>query len=872
LALQPSNEHRIWTGVFDEQRFLNSDGLSDLDDNGSSGDRWGVVVFAADRAQVASVLGVGKGVEMRRQWGDTAQAEEDAIAARPHEWICVIDRDGDGHLDDEELLRDYATNFDYFTMQDGSTEDAREMLGIGLNLTGEDSPELVLHHDDGGHGSHVAGIAAGFGVHGQAGLNGVAPGAWLISCKLGDNTLSGGATVTESMKKCYEYMGELQERYDVPVVINMSFGIGSELEGDATMEGWLDDWLDEHSSIVVCTSAGNSGPGLSNVGLPAGADGVIASAGLITTEVARDLYGGALVKDELYGFSSRGGELAKPDITAPGGASSTVPLWDTRDRYNGTSMASPQTCGAAAMMLSGLVQTSKDWNFGTVKRALIATGKPLEGYTRIDVGGGVVDIPRAYEALVEYADSGEAGQVTIYTVRTEAPAQPDGEAPAAYWRSGGWFPSAPEQQEFRVTPRFDTSMKGDARNKFYRAFRLKSDVDWIRIDRRDTYMNGPDARAIYLSYDADKLTEPGLYVGRVVAEGKDTGRSGAARLEFELVVTVVVPQKFDLDGEMVLSFDDQKLDPGAFQREFFRVPAGATSLTVNYEIPDGKQGDVRLVLHDPAGRRHRSGRYAHHAEHPVREYTVSGDDLVTGVWEVDFVAAFSTDVRSSFDYEVAVSGLQASPATVTAMDRPGPGEDGSFEVAVKPVFNRPFRGHASGSIDTWYRDREVDVEGAEWKYSFSVDDAVEAVEFKIITEPELYSQFTDCAVNIVDSDGVFVVQSGLGQLSDTVRLSVPAPGSYTLRVVGGFTHADQADEWSFRLQESFVLARKVQLSGMAHDSASLRLVPDVSSTVVFTADGVPPVAPEGFVNAGTVQFVSDRESRVELVVDVRLAD
>jgi len=202
LALQPSNEHRIWTGVFDEARFLNSDGVNDLDDNGSSGDRWGVVVFAADRAQVASVLGVGKGVEMRRQWGDTAQAEEDAIAARPHEWICVIDRDGDGHLDDEELLRDYATNFDYFTMQDGTTEDAREMLGIGLDLTGEDSPELVLHHDDGGHGSHVAGIAAGFGVHGQDGLNGVAPGAWLISCKLGDNTLSGGATVTESMKKC----------------------------------------------------------------------------------------------------------------------------------------------------------------------------------------------------------------------------------------------------------------------------------------------------------------------------------------------------------------------------------------------------------------------------------------------------------------------------------------------------------------------------------------------------------------------------------------------------------------------------------------------------------------------------------------------
>lgn len=872
LALQPVNEHRLWTGHVDEARFLNSSGVRDLDDDGRTDDRWGMVVFAADRDEVRRVLGEGRGVAMRRQWSEKARSEEEAIAARTTEWICVIDRDGDGHLDDEDLLRDYATDFDHFTLKDEATEDARDVLGIGLDLTGEEKPVLSLHHDDGGHGSHVAGIAAGYGVHGQQGLNGVAPGAWVISCKLGENTLSGGATVTESMKKCYEYIGELQERYGVPVVINMSYGIGSEIEGDAPMENWLDDWLDEHSSVVVFHSASNNGPGLSNVGLPAGTDGVISSAALLTAEVGRDLYGGALVKDELFGFSSRGGELAKPDITAPGGASSTVPLWGTRDRYNGTSMASPQTCGAAALMISGLVQEGLDWNFGTVKRALMSTGTPLPGYTRIDVGGGVVDVPGAWGALVDYARSGEAGQVTIYTVRTEAPAQPDGEAPAAYWRAGGWFPAAPERQEFRVTPRFDDSMDGDARNKFYRAFRLQSDVDWIRIDRRDTYINGPTARSIYLSYDAEKLTEPGLYVGRVIATGKDTGRKGPAALEFELVVTIVVPHRFDTAGETTLGFKGQRLDPGAFQRAFFRVPAGSTALTVTYSIPEGEQGNVRMVLHDPAGRRHRSGAFADHAEHPERSYSVTGTDLEPGVWEVDFVAGFATAVQSHFDYDVMVHGLQAKPAVVTSLRMPGPAEPGEFELEVKPVFDQPFRGTASGTLDTWYRAREIEVEGAEWEYSFSVDHDVAAVEFKIDTEPGLYSQFTDCAVNIVDPDGVFVVQSGLGQRSDTVRLDAPRPGSYKLRVVGGFTHAEQAAEWSFDLEESFILARKVQLTGTAHDSASLRLVPDVSSTVSFEAEGVAPVAPDGFVNAGEVRFVSDRDRRVELVVEVRLSD
>jgi tripeptidyl-peptidase-2 len=871
LALQPMNEHKIWTGVFDESRFLNSS-LDDLDDDGNSSDRWGVVVFAADRAEVTRVLGVDKGVEMRRLWGEDARATEDGIAATETEWICVIDRDGDGHLDDEVLLRDYATNFDHFTMQDASTRDAREVLGIGLDLKGEGTPNLAFHHDDGGHGSHVAGIAAGFGVHGQEGLNGVAPGAWVISCKLGDNTLSGGATVTESMKKCYEYIGELQKKYDVPVVVNMSYGIGSEIEGDASMEEWLDEWLDDNTSIVVCHSAGNSGPGLSNVGLPAGTDGVISSAALLTAEVARDLYGGAFVKDELFGFSSRGGEIAKPDIAAPGGASSTVPLWGLYDRYNGTSMASPQTCGAAALMISGLKAENQGWNFGTVKRAIIATGKPLPGYTRVDVGGGVVDIPRAYDALVDFADAGEDEIVTIYTVRTEAPGQPDGEAPAAYWRSGGWFPTAPEQQEFRVTPRFDLTMDGDARNKFYRAFDLKSDVDWIRIDRNDTYINGPSERSIFLTYDADKLKMPGVHVGRVVATAKDAGRSGDAALEFELLVTIVVPHRFDLSRETAKTFEAQQLDPGAFQRAFFRVPAGATAFSVSYEIPDDSQGDVRMVLHDPEGRRKARVGFADHADHPERSYTVSGDDLVPGVWEVDFRAAFDTAVKSTFDYRVAVSGLEPSPETVTSMQFKKPGADPEFEIDVTPVFDQPFRGTASGSLDHWYRQREVEVEGVEWEYGFTIDASMAAAEFTITTDKALYSQFTDCAINIIDSEGVFVVQSGLGQLSDTVRLRSPEPGRYTLRVVGGFTHEEQAENWSFELEEKFQLARKVQLNGKAHDSATLRLVPDVSSTVVFTADGVPPVAPEGFVNAGAVRFVSSRDGNVELEVDVRLKD
>lgn len=869
LAIPAVSEDRVWTGLLEESRFRNS-AVDDLDDDGDEDGRWAIVVYEADRETVVDALGEGAGVELRRGWGEAAVEAEDEAAARETVWLCVVDLDADTHLDDEDIRRDYATDFDHFTMQDPDNEEARAWLGIGLDLTGDDEPALNLHFDDGGHGSHCGGIAAGNDIHGQAGMDGVAPGAWIVSCKLGDNSLSGGATRTDSMKKAYEYVGHLAKTYEVPVVVNMSYGIGSEIEGDASMEKWLDDFLDDHSSVVICHSAGNSGPGLSSIGTPAAADGVIVSGALLTKEVARDLYGAPYRQDHMFGFSSRGGEVAKPDVATPGVASSSVPLWSHYDRYNGTSMASPQTTGAVACILSGLVQRDLGWNFGTIQRSLQATARPLEGYSRIAAGAGVLYLPDAFEAAVDYAEAGEDELVTVYRVRTEAPGQEDGEAPAAYWRAGGWFPAAPLEQEFTVEPRFATDVTEDQRNQFYRAFRLKSDVDWIRIDRDETYINGDTEREIGLSYDASKLREPGLHVGTVLGTVKGSSRGGAAEREFELVVSIIVPREFTVANDYSMEFEGRELDPGALQREFVRVPTGASSMEVVCRVPEGEEGSVRTVLHDPEGRRFLRGGFAESEGPRERRFVVAGDDLRPGTWEVVNRADMTTDTRSTYDLGISFSGLHSRPEEIAALDFDAPGEAPTAAFEVVNRFSEPFEGTAAGSVDHWRRERNVEVEGSVFTYDFTVDETIAAVEFEIELTGETYNRMTDCAVNIMDSEGVYAAQSGLGQRFGDVSLSPASPGGYTLEVVAAFSLPDDAESWSLDLVERFELAEPVALSVTQRGETSLRVVPDVPATLEIEAAASPVTAPSGFVNAGEVRLVDDDTGGIRLRVPVRL--
>lgn len=260
-----------------------------------------------------------------------------------------------------------------------------------------------------GHGTHVAGTAAGYGVTSNGRTYrgpydtmtpfntlkigpGVAPHAQLYVLKIFG--CSGSSIVTPA---AIEWSidpngdGDFSDRMDV---INLSIGSPFGTNYDATAVAVENAAL--AGTVVVC-SAGNDGDTYYDISTPSAATSAIA--------VASSGYAG------ISSFSSRGprrGDNApKPDISAPGeniysalrGGGSDGTL------MSGTSMAAPHVAGTAALMR----ELHPDWSVEEIKAALLNSAAPriMQGstpYSTLRSGTGRIDAGRSVrETLLAYS-------------------------------------------------------------------------------------------------------------------------------------------------------------------------------------------------------------------------------------------------------------------------------------------------------------------------------------------------------------------------------------------------------------------------------------------------------------------------------------
>lgn len=279
-----------------------------------------------------------------------------------------------------------------------------------IAATADFSGESVV--DGHGHGTHVAGIAAGSGAASNGTYVGVAPEATLLIGKVLRNNGSG---MMSNVMAGVEWAVEQQAH-----VINLSLGSPGPCDGSDAISAICNAAVD--AGVVVCVAAGNEGPAARTVGSPGCATKVI------TVGASDD-------DDRVAEFSSRGPTSdgrVKPDVLFPGvnivaararGTSMARPVDEFYTSASGTSMATPHAAGTCALILKANPNLTPE----QVKRILqqAAVNLDLDPNTQ---GAGRVDAARA----VQLAGEEEPAPAPTPTppTPTPTPTPPPGPTPA----------------------------------------------------------------------------------------------------------------------------------------------------------------------------------------------------------------------------------------------------------------------------------------------------------------------------------------------------------------------------------------------------------------------------------------------------------
>jgi len=260
--------------------------------------------------------------------------------------------------------------------------------------------------DDYGHGTHVAGIAAGSGVSSTGPqytrtFRGVAPGASLIDLRVLDvNGVSNDSVVIAALDRAVA----LKSQYNIRV-INMSLGrpIYESYKYDPICQAVAAAWK---NGIVVVVAAGNLGRNGYSTILSPGNSPYAITVGAMKTEGTM-----TTTDDQIASYSSKGPTWidleVKPDIVAPGNLVNSLlapgstlektypgnvlpnsaymkPGYSEAPTYftlSGTSMATPVVSGAAAL----LIQHNPSLTPDLVKARLMKTASKTFPLTSVAV-------------------------------------------------------------------------------------------------------------------------------------------------------------------------------------------------------------------------------------------------------------------------------------------------------------------------------------------------------------------------------------------------------------------------------------------------------------------------------------------------------
>ncbi|KAL3906324.1 MAG: hypothetical protein SGILL_009314, partial [Bacillariaceae sp.] len=504
-------------------------------------------------------------------------------------WKAVIDLEATGDLSQVEPMAPFGQGRQVGTLAFGSQVTFCVQVYDAGNT-------LSIVTDAGSHGTHVAGIAAAnFGSSSE--LNGVAPGAQILACKIGDGRLGSAETGTGLIRALIA-----AKKYGCDLV-NLSYGEPSWQPDSGRVAKVFADATHEWG-MTVFTSAGNDGPALSSLGSPGTLSAPITVGAFVSPEMMLEQYSTLPMEEgslngASYYFSSRGptpdGSL--PDICAPGGAIAPIPrhALQGKAQYHGTSMSSPNACGVTACILSALKQKGIDKvSPMELKRGILNSANKSNGNNDpFAMGKGLISAVDATEYIL--AHHGKNGQDC--TVDISIPSRNN--ARGIYIRDEPEL-DGPMTFSVLVKPRFShsiqrTSSEMDELLSLEMDLLLKSSDAWLTCPSSMRLLSAKERGGQSFSIRLDtKTLPPGAHFATIEAHDASDPERGSI---FSVPVTVVVPHsrfvsktepKLQLADPEYFSLQDNGLDytttfhleHGVPNRRFLTVPETAEWATI----------------------------------------------------------------------------------------------------------------------------------------------------------------------------------------------------------------------------------------------------------------------------------------------------
>ena len=295
-------------------------------------------------------------------------------------WRAAVDTDEDGDFGDEKLMTNFRAERQW------STFGKQAMMNFALNIY-DDGDTLSIVTDVGAHGTHVAGIVAA-NYPNKPELNGLAPGARIVSVKIGDRRMGSSSMGTGEVR------GLIAVLENKCQLINMSYGGPTQdPERRQARRAVLGDRQQTRRHLRRQRRQQRPRP----------LDGRFTR-----RHDLRHLFGiGAYVSPTMmeaqyslretmpaiqYTWSSRGptfdGNLGW--TSAQGGAIAPVSNWTLQGNMmmNGTSMSSPSACGGNCPAALRPETAGRKWTPHRIRRAIVNTAMQIPNVERFAQGRG----------------------------------------------------------------------------------------------------------------------------------------------------------------------------------------------------------------------------------------------------------------------------------------------------------------------------------------------------------------------------------------------------------------------------------------------------------------------------------------------------